>query len=1091
MSSDKLDKGNTGSSTAVDAQGQPNFRDDKLSITVRDTVPEIEVVRDRMDSGRISLTELGVQATDDQFLRLLKRNFPNIIEISKYGRKFRDSEIREKIERLMNRLALMRPYVEQSLSGTGHDKVVEHTDREIKRLLQEIGVAEMLVKGDWSIESSDEKIRQNLGIRSLENTEILQLNFLHEHGVIDMAPPESYQDRLVHIHLGCGNGAIQERLRRSELHPFGEEGRLRDYYVELGYADKIYFLVSSLLQKFVRAELQDNPAVREFIEVLSSLLMRDIYYRQMSKRPEDLTREAVELDNTMQGVPYNINKLKKVLPRLRQYMDDGNARGLGGKGSMPPPHKTEMVKGGSHRGLVELKMARDQRVFYPDGEFLHDMDTRSLSEECRVLIERATANEDKAKAFWGEILDEAFFDEDLSEYADLRYYDLVLGRFEELHRVFQEGGQLFALAHSNKGFSHLDEKDYATAIIAVTARLINGGMLIDNGFRGSSWMDIKLPALVYFEHEIRQAGYGNEFKVSIIADAKAGRAVLIERGIKVEGKGFVFFTDEEYYREELLAKGFTLMSTYEYLEKRPEDARIGLNRRFFALKVEQAIPDMGRRGREAMLMGLKTMRPKIDAVLEQANDELGQAQMPDAMDTIFERPEVARILRRLQNFLANVPRDEYRKLSPPGEEGSDDRPSSTLVEVVDPDDLEILKRKIVSTIPTIPERYRIPDVRMTWADEKREFRVENLPRNKMVPSLDLLEEKQRSLQERLWRITSSMRGYLSRKPTMSPATYKPISLIEFKECFTNRPMRKLMRDVLGGEGAVEYMDVYEVDLQKDFDPDSVPDLSDFQIMIFGGSLSDTEDEHAQTFIQKYFLPLMQRIRGGAPVFAFGTCFSHQGILEAFGRMHGMGVQFATVGGAIQFGGFPIRVPTQLVYEDDGIRESHNRAFKYMRLKENNHQVAVTFTRSGYTYVDGYEKLDDISAIAFDITGRNEQSSRIPPVAFDLFHGKVITAQFHPEEMLSQERHRQELRETLNLYAPSMQMKRIPRHDRDSSSTYPPYTFYPNVDLEYRNALGSVRPWIVNDIGHSFMMGVLDNFTIDMETAIDINFRRRR
>jgi GMP synthase-like glutamine amidotransferase len=410
--------------------------------------------------------------------------------------------------------------------------------------------------------------------------------------------------------------------------------------------------------------------------------------------------------------------------------------------------------------------------------------------------------------------------------------------------------------------------------------------------------------------------------------------------------------------------------------------------------------------------------------------------------------------------------------------------------VTDPDDIEALKRKIISTIPTIPERHRMDDVRIAWADQKREFRVENLPRNRNVPSLDSLEEKQKSLQERLWRITTAMRGYLTRKPTLDARTYKPIHLIEFKDCFTNQPMRKLLRGVMGGVEAVEYMDIHEVDLQKGFDEDSLPELNGFQIIIMGGSLADTDDEHAKKIIEEYFVPLLAKISRGIPIMVFGTCFSHQGLLEAFGMIHGMDVRFATIGGAVQFGGFPIRVPTQLVYEDDAIRESHNRAFKYLKLKENDHQLAVAFTRSGYTYVDGYQKIDDISAIAYDITGRNEQSSRIPPAAFDLFHGKVIITQFHPEIMLSQEEDRQQLRETLNVYAPDMQMKRIPEKDRDRSSTYPPYAFYQNVDLAYRNALGSVRPWIVSDMGPAFMMGVLDNFTLDLESAINTNFHRR-
>ncbi len=144
--------------------------------------------------------------------------------------------------------------------------------QEVVNLLVMSGVAQPITFGDWSVDRI-QAAQDALGIRSFEMLErVLAESFA------DPADPATPKGKLSHIHKGSGTGVLLHKLRTGpsdRLFQGTQHERERtDAWQEVGVADKLYFSVTPLLEKFVRADRRNTPLARHQIHVLSIALQR-------------------------------------------------------------------------------------------------------------------------------------------------------------------------------------------------------------------------------------------------------------------------------------------------------------------------------------------------------------------------------------------------------------------------------------------------------------------------------------------------------------------------------------------------------------------------------------------------------------------------------------------------------------------------------------------------------------------------------------------------------------------------------------------------------------------------------------------------
>lgn len=188
---------------------------------------------------------------------------------------------------------------------------------EIKKIMLELGIAEMVTLGDWSV-NREEAIPSDMGVVSFEEIETMLLEFYQKNGVID-GPAPLGQNKLIHLDLGCGNGIVGERLRHTEVSPFGEEGgELTDYWSEVGFADRMYFTLNDMLCSCLRDEYRKNEDVLEFINIVARLITRKIYFGRERGKPKSASKARIV--DELSELPHDPNLIKDILPKLRRYI---------------------------------------------------------------------------------------------------------------------------------------------------------------------------------------------------------------------------------------------------------------------------------------------------------------------------------------------------------------------------------------------------------------------------------------------------------------------------------------------------------------------------------------------------------------------------------------------------------------------------------------------------------------------------------------------------------------------------------------------------------------------------------------------------
>ena len=176
-----------------------------------------------------------------------------------------------------------------------------------------------------------------------------------------------------------------------------------------------------------------------------------------------------------------------------------------------------------------------------------------------------------------------------------------------------------------------------------------------------------------------------------------------------------------------------------------------------------------------------------------------------------------------------------------------------------------------------------------------------------------------------------------------------------------------------------------------------PRVTDNRLYIIGGSLNNVYDQFGVEFLKQFVIPLLKKIQNGDPVVAYGACFGHQALLGAYGSLFDIPIQ--THKGALAFGPFPVQ-----------FKNSHH-SLRFLAQRT----CTVVMTRSGYAILpSNYREYKDIIPLAFEcqppVDGSFVADKKLPPVAFSLMNGSVLTSQFHPEMILQKPHHRGLLRD---------------------------------------------------------------------------------
>ncbi|PIR55382.1 hypothetical protein COU74_01270 [Candidatus Peregrinibacteria bacterium CG10_big_fil_rev_8_21_14_0_10_36_19] len=364
--------------------------------------------------------------------------------------------------------------------------------RELKELLIELGIAEMMVQGDYRVNRTHE-IPSEMGVIDLPKIEAALIRFQAEHDLMDSSSIPSRESRYIHLDLGCGNMGSGFQRRRSKENPFGVDGNTMTNYIEqIGYANRIYFTLEDSLKKCVLPKHKDNQALQEVLTTILLILNRKMYFaRKFNKKPTRETETLIQMIG-------NVNLLPEVLQNITKYIPN----------------------------LAHLKT-----VGY-DKEFLHD-DRKPLSREAKRLLKKFAK---KTQEFLDEYFD--LTNNSLNGSIVIHPHNVVLGDFSEFGEIFPEKDS-FLMASSFRAISHAEDFDYKNTVVSVAKRLLPGGLFLEDGRRESYTRFDRIALLKTLSLEL-----GPEYRVKIIqGQDESLKTTVIERGVLLADGSYEFFTD--------------------------------------------------------------------------------------------------------------------------------------------------------------------------------------------------------------------------------------------------------------------------------------------------------------------------------------------------------------------------------------------------------------------------------------------------------------------------------------------------------------------------------------------------------------------
>lgn len=996
--------------------------------------------------------------------------------------------------------------------------------REIKALLLELGLAEMLLLGDWKVNregsekakikspiknesnvdrdtkptdiavsaSLSDDIASSLGIVSFPEIEKLILQFHNENGLLATTAPIK-QGKLAALDLGCGNGVTGERLRRDPTDPFQNGRRLLNYWIEIGFADKIYWTLSDFIYGLLRDEHKNDPAILEFIEVVSRLLILRI--NNIKRHPP---KQLNKYDKTILELATNPNIIRVILPNLEHYIRkfkdlkriraDGEFeldsehvlslpcealikeffegpelfRGLGGEKDEKQAARAFLNTYFREEAIEhEDKVERDLN---DNAERINRLEERYLAttEEIRPISQKMTVlkREERASAK-AELADlnvrftdlvkqreaikaekKALTDEkeelekrratDLAGEITMYLHNVILGDFAEFKNIIPQS-PTFDWVRSWRASSHANDTQYAELMYECANRLKPGGIITEDGKRESYTRFERIQELRDLQDNL-----GYEYQVSLIAKSKGPVGVLIERAVKNRYGELVFFSEQK--GQQLMREGASLIPVDEFATRWPEmEVRNQIIGRLKGLFIDSALKDCApeeiRTRTHHGRMQFRHLHRAVDACLE---------KNPNDVEKIWE--DICREIDAVRRRISLVAK------------------GATLLQ----GDRAVVQTFSPRPIAKIQENNIVA--------ESRDWKAQSLPRNLDVPDLSdpKLEQERASLVTTLTEIAKLTNG--------------PALRLHLYDCFTDGAMSDTILKLLGADkdpGKKKLLEVVNVNIKGRHDPvngekiHNYPTQQDGVIDIFGGSTNDAYDAGGKRYIDEFMVPWLQRIEDGFAVRGLGICFGSQCMLEAMGKVKDFEVK--TQRGALQFGPFPVVFGTRHV------------AVKHLELKA----CTGVFTRSGYSIPDDSPaSKQNLRPLAYEgkmnVNGLWFPNRDLPPVAYSLSKGRAITAQMHLETSLKDPRHTKDMVRYASRHAGDLAKAFGPNIYTDFTKTSGPNIYTgvnplasPNFlrdnhfSLQAQSISGENTNWVAKDIGMAFLIPSLLHLATDL------------
>ena len=967
-------------------------------------------------------------------------------------------------------------------------------------------------KSDIAVEASASRdISDSMGIVPFNQVESLILQFHHENGLLmDTAP--IVEGKLAALDLGCGNGVTGEWLRRDPTDPFGNQRQLVNYWAEIGFADKIYWTLENLMYRLIREEHRNDPAILEFVEVVSMLLIRKINNLKRFP-PKHPSKDDKKYNETVLLLPTNPNVIRVILPHLGDYIPtlkklkkikaDGEfeadseyqispaCRALiqdyfdgpelfravceqsneifepsqSGKKretraflqtyfrdeSVEHSDKIERLIRSNQEEFDSLKQeygrtteemkSLTQRRDTPASQPADATERETLESQIAKLIERRKALKGRERELIKVKQELAEQRTDLAGEITIYPHNVILGDFADFKKTMPDV-PTFDWVRSCRASSHADDKQYADLIEECAYLLKPGGIITEDGKRESYTRFERVEQLQALQRKL-----GGEYRVNLIAKPNGPSAVLIERAVVRKDGETVFFSEQK--GRQFLRDDVQLVPVDMFAARWPEMVvRNILIERFRSLFISSVIRDCGSEEAKGRIyrgrMEFSNLHHPLDEQLREhlfKNDEWnnnirnkspGDPEYDDYIEKVWGvvSSEILKVRRRIETVAKGA----------------------------------MLVRREDDVIRTFPPKFLIDREASPAILERRSHKIRALPRNIDIPDLSdaKLERERQSLVTTLTEIAK--------------LTGKPPLRLHLYDCFTDPAMLDTILTLLGAHDDPQKTALFQtvnVKIEGRYDPSrncevyNYPQQETGVIDIFGGSTNDAYDDGGKNYIAEFILPWLNQIDRHAPVRGLGICFGSQCILEGLGKLRGFDVK--TQRGALQFGPFPV------------VFDKRHVAVKHLENKA----CTAVFTRSGYSIPDdNLESRANLRPLAYegklDSHGIWVENRELPPVAYSLLDGRVITTQLHLETSLRDSRHLK----PLSRYAG--------RHAAELSKVFGPTLFFgknplasPNYlrdghfGLDAKNIFGEETKWVAKDVGMAFLIPSLLHLANDL------------
>jgi hypothetical protein len=108
--------------------------------------------------------------------------------------------------------------------------------------------------------------------------------------------------------------------------------------------------------------------------------------------------------------------------------------------------------------------------------------------------------------------------------------DILYGDFKDMPSLLGNTGPFVTFAYSVKGFSHLEDYDYGVAMNEVAARLVPGGILIDDGVVESYTWHHRIWQLRELQKNL---GGDSKYRIYLIGNDQGPMSAVLQRGVPI------------------------------------------------------------------------------------------------------------------------------------------------------------------------------------------------------------------------------------------------------------------------------------------------------------------------------------------------------------------------------------------------------------------------------------------------------------------------------------------------------------------------------------------------------------------------------